>query len=104
MVRELHQKNIIVGRLCLKNIVLCNYSLVKLGHNVLSSELPDEYRSPEQIIEDSRPTVSDDVFSLGVILYQLLYGQYPFKADDSNQLAKKVKSKAFDKLSADSPL
>ncbi|MDB5037751.1 MAG: hypothetical protein JWQ35_1279 [Bacteriovoracaceae bacterium] len=47
------------------------------------------YISPEQAVND--PTVkASDIYSLGVVYFQLLTGQLPFKGNSSNDIFKKV--------------
>ena len=48
--------------------------------------LTPEYASPEQINGDNITTASD-VYSLGVILYQLLTGEQPYQVNSSSPLA-----------------
>ena len=47
------------------------------------------YMSPEQI-EGKELTLHSDMYSLGVVLYELLTGQRPFVADDLNGLVNKI--------------
>jgi serine/threonine protein kinase len=47
------------------------------------------YMSPEQI-EDKPLTHHSDMFSLGVVLYELLTGQRPFAADSLEDLVRKI--------------
>lgn len=47
------------------------------------------YMSPEQIIND--PVVrASDLYSLGVVFYELLTGQHPFQADSASSLYRKI--------------
>ena len=47
------------------------------------------YMSPEQVTEDTL-TNQTDLFSLGIIMYELLTGQHPFTADNFSRLVRKI--------------
>lgn len=47
------------------------------------------YMSPEQICEDYL-TNQTDIFSLGVVMYELLTGRHPFAADNFSRLVQKI--------------
>ena len=51
------------------------------------------YMSPEQINEETLGPRTD-IFSLGVVLYQLLSGQHPFRADNLTAIARKITREA----------
>lgn len=55
------------------------------------------YMSPEQLLGDEVNPPSD-VFSLGVVLYEILAGEKPFKADSDSTLSKKVRTEKQKKL------
>ncbi len=40
-------------------------------------------------------TFQSDVFSLGVMLYKMMYGVFPFKAENAVEMGKKIKGKKF---------
>ncbi|HSN20415.1 MAG TPA: serine/threonine-protein kinase [Usitatibacter sp.] len=47
------------------------------------------YMSPEQINEES-PSVQSDIYSLGVVMYELLTGKLPFRAENSVAMINKI--------------
>lgn len=55
-------------------------------HGFLGSPL---YMSPEQINEWQIST-NTDIFSLGIIMYEMLTGNHPFKADNLSAISKKI--------------
>ncbi len=57
-------------------------------HGFLGSPL---YMSPEQINEWQIST-NTDIFSLGIVMYEMLTGHHPFKADNLNAINKKISS------------
>lgn len=57
-------------------------------HGFLGSPL---YMSPEQINEWQIST-NTDIFSLGIVMYEMLTGHHPFKADNLSAIAKKISS------------
>jgi serine/threonine protein kinase len=47
------------------------------------------YMSPEQINEEG-PSVQSDIYSLGVVMYELLTGKLPFRAENSVAMINKI--------------
>jgi hypothetical protein len=48
----------------------------------------DNYRSPEHFTAGTTPGAASDVFTCGLILYQLLTGRHPYWSDDQAEYAK----------------
>jgi len=64
-------------------------------HGFLGSPL---YMSPEQINEWQIST-NTDIFSLGIIMYEMLTGHHPFKANSLSAISKKITSEKTPPLS-----
>src|SRR5688572_12291463 len=54
----------------------------------------DNYRSPEHLAKGGVPTLASDVFTCGLILYELLTGIHPYWRDDQAEYAKLVRAHA----------
>ena len=54
----------------------------------------DNYRSPEHLTRGGVPTLASDIFTCGLILYELLTGIHPYWRDDQVEYAKLVRSHA----------
>jgi serine/threonine protein kinase len=50
----------------------------------------DNYRSPEHITRGQVPGLASDIFTCGLILYELLAGRHPYWSDDQRYYAKQV--------------
>jgi hypothetical protein len=54
----------------------------------------DNYRSPEHLERGKVPTPASDVFTCGLILYELLAGEHPYWRDDQAEYARLVMAHA----------
>jgi len=54
----------------------------------------DNYRSPEHLTRGAMPEPASDVFTCGLMLYELLAGAHPYWSDDQAQYAALVKAYA----------
>ncbi|CAA9350514.1 MAG: hypothetical protein AVDCRST_MAG68-3580 [uncultured Gemmatimonadetes bacterium] len=50
----------------------------------------DNYRSPEHFTAGATPGAASDVFTCGLILYQLLAGRHPYWSEDQGEYARKA--------------
>ena len=54
----------------------------------------DNYRSPEHLTRGSVPVMASDVFTCGLMLYELLAGEHPYWRDDQGEYAALVRAYA----------
>ena len=54
----------------------------------------DNYRSPEHLTRGSVPGLASDVFTCGLMLYELLAGYHPYWSEDQGEYARLVQSYA----------
>lgn len=52
----------------------------------------DNYRSPEHLVRGGVPVSASDIFTCGLMLYELLAGQHPYWSDDPGEYARRVQS------------
>ena len=52
--------------------------------------------SPEVLIYKSPANPSMDIWSLGIILYKMIYGVYPFDAESRKEIFEKIKKGNFE--------
>jgi|688.fasta_scaffold724465_2 serine/threonine protein kinase len=67
--------------MCPQNLLFCTHSLIKLGTNLYPSQVPLQTKSPE-VLRDERPTYASDIYSLGTVIYRMIYGCYPFDGNN----------------------
>ncbi|CAG0916751.1 unnamed protein product [Notodromas monacha] len=104
-VRRLHQKNIVHRDLKLGNLVLNKHTYrvtitnFCLGKHLLSDRdlLRDQRGSPAYISPDvlsGKPYCGkpSDMWALGVVLYTMLYGRFPFYDSEPLELFRKIKT------------
>jgi serine/threonine protein kinase len=52
----------------------------------------DNYRSPEHLLKGAVPVLASDVFTCGLMLYELLAGHHPYWSEDQGEYARQVQS------------
>jgi len=96
VVSFIHKKGFVHRDLKLENIMLMKDDTIKIIDFGLSAEVPCtqignafvgsiEYVCPEIIQRIAYVNCKSEAFSLGVILFALLFGQFPFSTEDRHQ-------------------
>ncbi len=111
---KVHTENIVHGDVHPSNIIILNEAKVKvidfglaIHHELEKDELVGFggvyfFMPPERIRKTSRnkfsrkPDLRSDVFQLGVVLYVLLYNEYPFNGLTWEDLAAEIKAKQIE--------
>ena len=94
--RDIQPKNILISRRA--EIKLSNFFLALEHRGTPPPELIDgeagfmspAYMSPEQVLGETADPRSD-LFSLGVMLYEMIAGKRPFDADDDHSTAQRIR-------------
>ena len=86
------------------NLLLSEGPVIKLSDFGIAAAFKDDAQAPEaglglgtlcyaspQQLAGERPTPEDDIYALGVTLYELLTGSVPFEADSAEDLREKVR-------------
>ena len=99
--RDIKPTNILVRQDL--DVKLADFSIAQLSKMGTTETLPlglvgsPRYMSPEQISEEFI-TGQTDIFSLGVVLFELLTGRHPFYADNFSRLVQKILTEAPPRL------
>lgn len=81
------------------NIKICDFGIAKIisrGVKVKEQCGTPAYMAPEIMNEDGYETFYPDFWSLGVLLYAMLFGTVPFKANNMEELHMLIKRGEFD--------
>lgn len=101
--RDIKPSNILIGRDM--DIKMCDFSIAHINKPDVTETQPSgvmgspRYMSPEQLREENVDGQTD-LYSLGVVLYELLTGQYPFPAENFPQLVNRILNDEASPLSA----
>ncbi|MHC8441766.1 MAG: protein kinase domain-containing protein [Candidatus Eutrophobiaceae bacterium] len=96
--RDIKPSNILVTEDM--DVKISDFSIAQMKHNEDGDERTHlmgmvgspRYMSPEQIREEM-PTHQTDIYSLGVVMYELLTGKQPFQGNSFSSLMNKILSK-----------
>ncbi len=114
-VEACHSAGMIHGDISARTILTKNSEGVKLleagywrayGQSELAAKamIPEmaPYLAPE-ITSGEMPNVATDVYALGVLLYRLLSGRYPYQGDNPNTIAAKHRTAPYPSLRTSNP-
>lgn len=103
--RDLHKQNIIHRDIKPANLLVCKHKNVKLADLNVSTILKNDklaqtqvctpYQCPPEIWTDKPYDSKCDIWSLGIVAYELCTGCQPFRADSMVELANKVSKGEF---------
>ncbi|KAL4510737.1 hypothetical protein ABPG72_004891 [Tetrahymena utriculariae] len=100
--RDLKLENILISQNCLKIADFGFAKSVESVKGVTNTVLGTQSTMAPEILEERPYGMEVDVYSLGVCLYQLLYGYLPYDCKNYNDLKKEIKIR-IQKINYDDP-
>ena len=95
-ISHLHSMGIVYGNLSLENIVITSQDNISVttSFNMSRSKTKTNlvFCAPE-VITDEKYSTASDIWNLGVILYILLFGKYPFSLESEEELKNDILQK-----------
>lgn len=98
--RDLKPHNILIdtknGKITPK---ICDFGIsknIENGTSLTTNKGTEKYAAPEQFIENSNCTIAVDIWSLGIIIYELFLNKLPFQ--DKEEIKKKTELVDIDKV------
>ncbi|MDX1375931.1 MAG: serine/threonine-protein kinase [Burkholderiales bacterium] len=90
--RDIKPANIMLSEGTKTDVKITDFgsAVLRRSQVVQTATLGSPYYIPPEQIEGEKPTFHGDMYSLGVVLYELLAGQRPFVADRLNALVTKI--------------
>ncbi|NNE38421.1 MAG: protein kinase, partial [Gammaproteobacteria bacterium] len=92
--RDIKPSNILVTNDV--DVKMCDFSIAHINNPDVTDTQPDagvmgspKYMSPEQLHEEKVDSQTD-IYSLGIVIYELLTGTYPFQAEKFSDLVGKI--------------
>ncbi|CAD8103093.1 unnamed protein product [Paramecium sonneborni] len=100
-IKYLHNKNIAHRDIKMENILLLTDNYVKLidfGFSICISDNQKvnvfcgtpSYMSPELVSKVPHNPICSDIWSLGILLYRILFGEYPFRGQNDKELYRAI--------------
>lgn len=104
--RDIKPTNILIDKD--RDVKIADFSIAHLMNSDTTSTMPmgfvgsPRYMSPEQVQED-QITNQTDLFSLGIVMYELLTGKHPFAAESFSRLIHMIINEEHTPLSTHRP-
>jgi len=103
-VQALHNQNIIHAHLSPSTILINDGIKIQINSNHLSDDELNEdsvYKAPEQFTKTAQQlSNSIDIYTLGIIFYEILIGKAPYESDDLLEFSHMIVTKEIAKISS----
>ncbi|KAM3128106.1 hypothetical protein pb186bvf_019807 [Paramecium bursaria] len=98
--QAMHEKNIIHGDISIKNILIHNEMIVKISDFGCSKVLEERFTRTQrgtigtiapEIVNEEPYSYQADVFSIGSVVYFMIFGKYPFSGKTTKEYERNLK-------------